>query len=321
MLRHRRGRCGSAVFSAISLRPGRYLASVRGNSEESFAYRIELEQGPALSASAAIEPNDRAEWASPLGERPVRGNFGSQRTAWFALDVTGDPGLWRFQANGDALTRMEIVHAASGRTLSHTGMARDGLPIQRLERVQLYPGRYHVGVSGVQGSYLLRAIPLGPPDPGYEREPNDDPDNAGPIVLGRTMQGVSSHARDEDHFEFFLPGPARTVIALEPPADGEAGLALYWGGDRIFNARNGDEAREYTLSLPPGEYRAVVSGNTQSALEYGLRISPVSPWSAIAGEPLAPGRPFALPAEEEISLSGSEPDHWFYLPVVSNARE
>jgi len=318
----------SNIFSNMQLAEGDYYLKLSG-AREVLPYKVHLEVVDKPDASMAIEPNDARKWASPLQERrPVRGRINGDRKAYFELLVRGEPQYWRFQANGDDVRLIEVYEDGQRRPVvaSDRGRGRSGT-LARLDRVLLFPGRYHIALRGSDSDYTFRAIPMGLPESGFEQEPNDTEERANRLNLGETMQGTLHSSSDTDLFYFTMPGWNRVQIELQAPADGDVRAQMEWIGERMFLGRllEKGESQVYAGFLPPGDYIIRLDGDTASDLEYKLTASVTSPWERPDKEiPIAPNTAFAatIPESGELFMDADHPrgQVWYTIPAEEHKR-
>ena len=268
-------RRGDSRLALSALGPGAGTWGVLVRAEpEGAGYRIEFP--PAfLEADQEREPNDDPEHAVALdaATRFVRGAFDGKEDDHFFFEVEGPPRLWRIQANSDAKITVGLLTAGGQRVTSQTGERQ-----LRLDRLLLLPGRHLIKATGTNSEYDLRVIDLGPPPPGAETEPNDRPGTEGVLVRGQPSTGAIDHRADRDGWRFSVHAPERLALKLEPPADAELRLDLYWEGQSVFRSSHSDEPVEHVALLQPGEYRVQVDGRTPSLAEYRLALE-TRPWS------------------------------------------
>jgi hypothetical protein len=318
------------AFGPLQLEAGDYAMHLRAPRAGSRTadYVVTLETGPAPAAASARQPNDHADWAAPMeAGRPVRAETEMRRWFWFELPVSGTPQLWRFQVNGEALRGLEIREAEFGRVIASNSYGRPSSGVMRLDRLTLLPGRYLVGVEAEAG-IMVRAIPMGQPEPGWEVEPNDDALTANVLTVGETMQGTF-HDGDIDMFTFSTHGWSQVRLSATPPGDTAARMRLLHQGREIAqSAMIGDGDIEMAGRLPAGDYLVELRGQSPSELEYALTVDIAAPWETFDGPLVADRPPLAqpLPADGQVSidretLAGRAASHWIALPVADAERE
>lgn len=273
----------SGPFQGLQLDPGSYRLALRlDRGADPGPFVVALQPGPTPSSARAVEPNDEPDWAAPLrSDEAVAGHLESKRSAWFDWEVSGAPQLWRIEAGGEAIGRLWLYRVGTRGAIVDQSRARgsDGSEPLRLDGQWLLPGHYRVRVRGDAGDYTLSTTGLGPPDPGFELEPNDDADSANAIAVGEPVRGLLHTPGDEDHFFFHSPGRNRLVFELTPPAGGRAQLEVEWQGVRVLRTPEVEQRTRFSSVLPSGDFRAVVSGAGDEAADYALRVDLASPWS------------------------------------------
>jgi len=92
-------------------------------------------------------------------------------------------------------------------------------------------------------------IPMGPPDPEAEREPNDDAFRAGAYGIGERRVGRLPTDEDVDHYRFTLPASSHLRLTLEQPVDADFGLQIDGGGRTVFFDRASAPGEPIDLDL------------------------------------------------------------------------
>ncbi|HMB39082.1 MAG TPA: VWA domain-containing protein [Wenzhouxiangellaceae bacterium] len=277
-------RDGSArkMFYDMQLDPGRYSLSLQlGGRDETASISAAVRDSGSATAGRAVEPNDERAWAAPLrSEDPVEGRIKSRRAAWFDWHVAGEPQLWRIEAVGESIQRLGLYRdgeRAARVEQRQTGRSEAGEALL-LDGQWLLPGRYQVRIFGQDTDYRLSTAALGRPKPGFELEPNDDRDSAGPMSVGEPIRGTLHVPDDEDHFHLQSPGRNRLVFELVPPPDGQARLDVAWAGERVLLTPEIDQPARFTSILPSGDFQLKVTGSGARDAEYELTVGFASPW-------------------------------------------
>jgi hypothetical protein len=220
---------GSPALLDLTLAPGDYGLSVGGSPDLNSDYALRFVVGDDAALGHEAEPNDNPASASLMGEQlAVLGRTAGSETDVFRFTVEGAPQLWRVQALGTGLSSLSYLNAAGDEEQERS--AEDGARLVRMSNLFLLPGEHWIAVRGTDASYTLRAIPIGPPDPGAEQEPNDDPSRAHVLRVGEPRNGLLTEAGDRDAYRFFLAAEEHIVLRVEPPPDGSLSFALDWGG-------------------------------------------------------------------------------------------
>lgn len=159
----------------------------------------------------------------------------------------------------------------------------------------LLPGVHEIKLTG-DGRYSFRAIPLGPPKPGFEIEPNDG--KLGPsqrLRLGETVRGsldkaMVSGASDIDQYRFALKKRGKYRITLVSPDDQGVQARLYLNGGKWFSHKENTTAGstlEYSALLLAGEYIIEITNQDKKRAldEYSLQVEALPEVANVNGEP------------------------------------
>jgi hypothetical protein len=318
-----RGQAGLVRQASLGFSPGEYVLRLVGRGVAGAEWELNwVDRGP-LRPGEESEPNDLAEFASPLHERGFgRGSFeGGQETDYWRFNVTGEAQLWRIQKQGEDIHDLSLQRL-SGETLA---TERPGNATRvRLDNLFLLPGEYLIVASGKSGDYTLRVQPLGPPPPGMELEPNDRVSNARQMRFGQEYFGLLAEEGDQDRYRFTLLGHEQLRILLQPPADGRVRMQLGLGdeADTVVELQRPAETgtpSEWRGFLPPGEYSIQLSPFDISDAEYRLTLFREDALAAIADrEPndwAAAAAPFPIDGIVEGRLGNSRAaQDWYALP-------
>ncbi|HVS02642.1 MAG TPA: VWA domain-containing protein, partial [Thermoanaerobaculia bacterium] len=177
----------------------------------------------------------------------------------------------------------------------------------RLSNLFLLPGSHYAAVSGPRGGdYTLRVLPIGPPDPLMEREPNDDPSRSHRLDFGATRRGLLDEANDRDAYRFHLGAPDHIRITLTPPADGTVAAALDYEGRGLKQSQgvSGDPLVLEGL-FPPGDYGLTLSVEKPSDGEYTLRLERLDRFACPVDCEPNDSESFANPLPADRVLTGS----------------
>ena len=321
---------GSNLFQDMLLPEGGYSLSVRmSRRSDPLALSVQLRDSEALPENRAIEPNDDRDWAALFQpDLTMEGHLSGSRSAWFSWHVSGEAQLWRIEADGDDLHRLAIYQAGQRNALAENNRGRrsseEGLLM--LDNQWLLPGRYQLRVDGQDSDYRLSVSPLGQPEPGWEREPNDSVETANEASIGEPMRGRFHSPRDEDYYYLYNPGRNRLVFELIPPEGGSAQMEVEWQGSRILRTPESREPLRFANVLPAGELQIKVSGEADPGQAYALTVGFAAPWQqpddVMAFMP-APWLAHSFPADghyhKQLGNIGSS-NEYLALPVTEHER-
>ena len=323
---HRAAGDGVASFADVVLPPGRYEMNLNHRTDPAVDWALTwTEQGEARPGEEA-ELNNVQRMATQLHERGFgRGRFVGRETDWWRFSVDGEPQLWRLQLQGDDLQELYLHDSTGAVKRVRPGAANRA----RLDNVFLLPGDYFLAASGTDSDYTLRVLPLGPPPPGMEMEPNDDYHDALRIRFGQQYTGTLAESDDIDRYAFLLLGEEHVRIRVQPPADGaiRGYVTLGDASVTISDIRNGGEPGaplEWDLFLPPGDYAVQLNAGQASDAEYTLVVER-GDWLAPAGdrepndwrETAAAFPPDGM-VHGRVGVTAHSRD-WYRLPVQSEA--
>lgn len=265
---------GVAGYSDLVLPPGRYELRLYPRSDQESDWTLTWTEQDEARPGEEAEPNNVQRMATNLHERGFgRGRFLGRETDWWRFSVEGEPQLWRLQLQGDDLHELNLYDASGQMKRVRPGAANRA----RLDNVFLLPGDYFLSASGTDSDYTLRVLPLGPPPPGMELEPNDDYHDALRISFGQEYTGTLAESDDTDMYSFLLLGEERVRIRVQPPVDGGIRGYVTVGDESvaISDIRNGSKPGaplEWDLFLPPGDYGIKLSAGQASDAEYTLVV-------------------------------------------------
>lgn len=287
----RQCRSGAAPeLGDLALPAGDWLVGLSGNIPGGGDYRLALRPGPPRATRGGQEPNDTAADARPLAPgTPETGAFAGQESDRFALVADGAPQLWRIEATGATLLRVE--DAAGLALVTRYGTRDDPLVAEDL---YLPAGRYVVALDGDDSAYTLLATPTGTPAPGREAEPNDTPETATLLPPGGARSGRIAGASDIDRLRFTLDRDGPMILTLDLPEGGEAFAQIEGpggAGTEILPATGLRLEQDW----PAGEYAVSLSQfASPDPLAWTARLD----W----GDPLGPA-----PAAAGLRLDGALP--------------
>ncbi|MEX2536290.1 MAG: VWA domain-containing protein [Trueperaceae bacterium] len=311
-------RQGSGTVRLVDLAPageGEYLLHLRQYGDRELPFQLELTSDRPIVDEQ--EPNDLYRQASPLIGGGARGRSSGDETDFYAFEAEGEPRLWRFEAEGAGVTRFAYVDGSGSEVQARGPQAG----LASITNLFLLPGRHYLAVRGVDAPYTLRAIPLGPPGEGVERETNDDETRAQALPPFEERSGTLD---PDDVDTYRLSTYAQEYVRLEiEPAPGTS-LRIYL--DDQFSTRHDlppGEAIVYEALLPPGDHYLRVQPNGSATGDYRLRFTPLDPLALPADvEPNDEdyqARLLPRSAEAAGELSYSDREDWYRLPPVTNA--
>lgn len=272
-------------------------------STEAGAYTLDLVSEGAFKPDTEIEPNDEATDASLFGKRRLlKGTLNAQDTDNFLLFTTEEPQLWRLQAIGSGL--YDLSYWPQSGEAEQTVYAGSGSRNLRLDNLFLLPGQHRFSLTAKQDtSYVLRALPLGPPSPYMEREPNDKRNTSHSLPLNQKAVGLLTETTDIDYYRLHLAAEQPVRLSLRPAPDASYQLYLYQDGGQIkkFILPVGSPLQEI-LWLDPGDYYMRVSSEETSDAEYEVQVDQLSQPSLISDkEP-----------NDDANTASPWPDNWHF---------
>ncbi len=156
----------------------------------------------------------------------LQGALDGEDTDYGLLTVSGEMQLWRILAIGAGVSRLVLL-GPNGKKEAEVRREKNEQSL-RLSNLLLAPGQHVIGVMGKDARYVLQAIPLGPPKPGDEIEPNDDEAHALAIAPGEQRKGSLDHPGDVDVYSFYLAAEQRISLTLAAPAETVMRASLGW---------------------------------------------------------------------------------------------
>ena len=282
-------------------------------------------------ATMETEPNDTREEATPMGDSLVaRGAIGDQDTDFFSFEVEGEPQRWLIEATGESLNRI-LYHSTTRETVA-SRKDPDAPNRNVIANLFLLPGTHYVEMrrSNTPGDYTLRAVPLGPPDPLAEREPNNDKEQAHRLTFGVTRTGHLFERRDYDYYRFSLGAEEQVLVQLVPPPGVKPRLFFNvqspGGGVTDFAGIEGDTLGTklvYRAKLDPGEYIVeVLSMEGGSDRAYALRLDRLDPFAVPTDLEPNDALEQARPLPRDLIAEGHAGEHrrdrdWYRLPALT----
>jgi len=310
------------------------------DSEESGSAGIE--EGPVLTplqvadydfsaVPEETEPNDKQEAASVMtraGDQWVsRGRCVEREKDWLTFTIDGAPQLWLVEAIGENIQRIDY-YSAVGR--DKEGVKDTDFSRWSIANLYLLPGQHWLRIEAAAGDheYSVRLVPLGPPDPRAEREPNDDVSRAHLLRFGVSRSGLIFDDGDKDYYTFSVNSADHVELALTPPPDLAMRLTLWElsrnrAASQVVRARTSEPGTplSYRALLPPGDYTAEVRAERgRSNAPYEIRLNRLDPFDLPAD--LEPNdtkaqASFLPPDLTAVGTVGEfEDEDWYLLPPV-----
>ena len=308
---------GDSVLRGLLLSAGEYVLQVSGDSGLTDPYVLRIDPTNPPAPDFETEPNDTPSTATRFEAGiTMRGHQTDSDPDLFAVSVSGPAQLWQLDATGDHLSQLRWS-AADGSELASADVASDGSSAT-LTDMYLIPGPHWLRIDG-SGDYGLRLTPLGPPQPGSEREPNNVSDAAEPLLVGDARNGRLPGPNDIDVFRLSLAAPEHIRIAVDPPADGAVAFALMVGDEALARMRTPEVGQPlaYDAQLPAGDYEIWLSSGTPSAGRYHLTVGREDPFAfAEDQEPddtATEARPLALDHELDGTAWAPYDEDWYQL--------
>jgi hypothetical protein len=320
-LQCRTGDRGVALAN-LHLQAGTWLLDVRGDPAQGSAYVLRVDDAGAAVPDFESEPNGDTDHATPmLATGVMSGRASYEDDDVFEVTVSGEPQLWQLDVTGRGLDQVSWIHR-DGSELAVAEIATDRASAS-LSDLYLIPGQHWFRVGGVDDSeYRLSFTPLGPPDPGAEREPDNSPMRAGPLRVGDARTGRLTDHQDVDVYRFTLDTVDHVRLTLTPPPDGAVRLRLEGGSLRFADISADERGMPITWDgvLQPGDYEAWVQPLEPSTGRYRFALDRDDPFVIRADlEPnddqaLASDVPATLRVEGD-SPPGGDVD-WYRLPEL-----
>ena len=307
------------ALTDLLLPAGDYAVSVAGDPNPNDFYLLRLDPTSAPVTDFDAEPNDAQEAATAFDPtRTMRGRISPTDTDYFRLAVTGEPQLWRVEAVGQAAITVSAVDASG--EVERSAASPDDANRAQISDLYLVPGDHWLRVQGEAGDYSLRLVPLGPPDPKGEREPNDSDDRAQALRVGETRNGRLAEASDADAYRFFLAATEHLALRIDPPADGAVKFSLDWGTQTLASGTSDPgQPLVYDAQLLPGDYNLRLTTDMPSEGTYHLALERRDPFTLPADLEPNDTAAQARPLPPTLAADGSTVqygDDWYALPVA-----
>ncbi|MGB5514385.1 MAG: VWA domain-containing protein [Thermoanaerobaculia bacterium] len=283
-------------------------------------------------APAESEPNNELKEAKPLGRSGAhfvaRGRLDGRDFDWYSFTIEGEPQLWWIEATGDTVYR--LAYSSAVERLKYGNRQGDSGPFL-ISNLFLLPGQHWLMVESYEGvgDYTLRAVPMGPPDPYGEREPNDDASRAHLLRFGVPRTGLILEADDRDYYHFSLSAPDHIELALSPHGELTPRLTLSElsrnrPGQQIFRHSATEPGAEFVYEglLPPGDYLVEVKAEKGSSdTPYGIRLARLDPFDLPTDLEPNDQAAQARPLPSDLTIEGTVgqlygDDDWYRLPPL-----
>ena len=308
------------LMPGLSLPVGEYFLRVSGEARLDDPYLVRLDAAGFGAADFELEPNDTPEAAAPFDPSlGMNGRATDGDVDVFRVAVEGEPQIWRLDAYGDQIERLDWIRA-DGTYLAPADLAADRASAL-ITDLYLIPGEHWIRYQGSGGDYHLALTSLGPIDPDAEREPNDRPVDAESLRVGVPRTGRLPTVADEDMYRFRTRALDHLMITLEAPPDGTVLMRLSDGVDinRSFPAAEG-ETVQFDALLPVGEYSIGLSTDRPSDSRYAIRIERLDPFALAAdqepNETADDAQPLPLGRRIHGSALGAADQDWYALDPV-----
>lgn len=270
------------VIPNLAAAPGIYYAVVSANHQKpDETYRLQVQSLGPWGEAQEREPNDKREQASPLHlGKPVTGFAtlkGSERD-WYRLDVD-IPGRTTVRIALSAIEGIDtkfVVHDAQGQRLKNYNAVGRG-EAEVVDDFTVSSGTYYIevypGSSRATDRYQLLVEEVGPWQPGWEIEPNDERKHTTPLTLGEVVSGYAQPKRDTDFFAFQLTESEHKSLVVD--FAGASGLVPKL---RLYDADGKEHKLEGVVAaeLDPGSYSLRLDHRGTTAAEpYSLSVRPI----------------------------------------------
>ncbi|MGB5294807.1 MAG: hypothetical protein WBP34_07640, partial [Thermoanaerobaculia bacterium] len=283
-------------------------------------------------APAESEPNNELKEAKPLGRSGdhfvARGRLDERDFDWYSFTIEGEPQLWWIEATGDTVYR--LAYSSAVERLKEGKREGDTGPFL-ISNLFLLPGQHWLMVESYEGvgDYTLRAVPMGPPDPYGEREPNDDASRAHLLRFGVPRTGLIFEADDRDYYHFSLSATDHIELALSPHGELTPRLILSQlsrnrSGKQIFRHSATEPGAEFVYEglLPPGDYLVEVKAESGgSDAPYRIRLARLDPFDLPTDLEPNDQATQARPLPSDLTIEGTVgqlygDDDWYRLPPL-----
>lgn len=327
-LRHCRTALGEISLPDLMLAPGEYILQIDGEADPDAFYRLNRHNTGMARPGEEREPNDVYLFASEMDDNlRASGRLVGDEWDVFRLEVSGAPQLWRLQAVGEGLNRLAYINTAGQITeqISY-GQSQRRL---RLSNLFLLPGTHFIGVRGINSDYRLMAIPLGPPPPGLELEPNSTDDQANSLRFDEPRIGLLNEAADTDFYRFTLASEEVVRLTVTAADDGNVRTRVFGEGTYRLAEHNAGippgETFIWENRVQPGEYWVQVTSDLISDSPYTVLLERLNPFLPQADIEPNNQRELASPFPPSFVARGTAIANndfdWYRLPPAEQATK
>ena len=272
-----------------------------------------------------VEPNDDAETATDLSSSSsyaATGTIESRAVDVFSFTTEGDPQLWYIEVVGPGVRTATLSNSGNRMaSLAKMDGVENGLI---LPNVFLYAGTYFVTLvgAGESSEYSIRAVPLGPPDPFMEHEPNDDASQAHSLDLNQARTGYLAYERDADYYKFSLQGETPLQLNIVAPRDFEGNISLVETmSGRVILQGGVPDSLAFKMLLSTGHYTLAYYARTHTSRKpYSIRLDRLAPDELTSDlEPNNEGDLRELPADYVMQGTTGDigADDWYLFPELA----
>ena len=322
----------NAVLRDLVLPAGEYGLTVTGYTDAADPYLLRVDISAALPVEYENEPNNEFPAASDMAavgnEFHASGGLIPSDYDYYRATITGEPLLWQVIVEGSGFRSINALDAA-GQSLAHADIdpATNSATISNL---LLRPGDHWFLVTGDSGDYTVRLVPLGPPPPNSEQEPNSSVDGADRMLIGDERAGQLLDMTDEDVYRFSLLAPEHLVLRLESPSDGSFNMRVAWGETELVRLGGLAEPGQplvYDALLQPGDYLITLDADTPGTGYYHLTLNRADPFELPADREPNNAAPEASPIHVNQQIEGNaaatasgQDDDWYVIPAEDATR-
>ncbi len=279
-LLYRKSQKGLIEIPNLLLEPGTYEMSItrEGQGDEGIRYSIAM--SPYIDDGEIFdqEPNDFIAKKQFENDFVVKGNLNHSDKDVFTHIVPTNGELWRYVAIGD-IDKFEVYDRSKRRLFSvepgHTNVISEYLTLLRGAKTIILRG---------SGQYTLRAIALGAPTPGFEKESNNSIENAERLHLGTTKKGVLRTKADKDVYYLSLASSQPVRFTITPPDDGNLTAQLNYAhmgsgqgqvvGGTVTVGPEDEEPFSFSSNLPAGDYTLHIESPDNNSLgDYSIETT------------------------------------------------